>query len=156
MVRRGNLFDESKIIKKDSNIKQEETITTGSPIVLNNKQEELPNPIKNEQPKEAAVIKNDFPVFSVEQNKYTGKVESRNIPKEYNIKINIPKDQLQLINVNNNRYINELVLELAILDSLLKAPNDNYDFYKSKFDYLSLELEFANKKKDTIKKLLEG
>lgn len=170
MVRRGNLFDESKIIKK-TDIGQHETIYSEQPVVqqkpisINNIIQESNlteecSDVKeqNIEPiiEQCTIIKNDFPIFNLEQNKYTGKVESNNIPKECKIKIDIPRDQLQLINVNNNKYINEIILELAILDSLLlNKIDENYEFYKNKYEYLSKELIFLNEKKVIISRLLK-
>lgn len=172
MVRRGNLFDESKIIKKNDidhnetvRIEQpEQPVTQEKPISINNiVQESKPTESRTEVKEQndevviqQSIIKNDFPVFNVQQNKYTGKIESNNIPKKCNIKIDIPRDQLQLINVNNNKYINEINLELAILDSLLlNKIDDNFEFYKNKYEYLSKELIFLNEKKYVISKLLK-
>ena len=172
MVRRGNLFDESKIIKKNDidhnetvRIEQpEQPVTQEKPISINNiVQESKPTESRTEVKEQndevviqQPIIKNDFPVFNVQQNKYTGKIESNNIPKKCNIKIDIPRDQLQLINVNNNKYINEINLELAILDSLLlNKIDDNFEFYKNKYEYLSKELIFLNEKKYVISKLLK-
>lgn len=163
MVRRGNLFDESKIIKKDSQPLNNETnqeVKLQSQILPIN---QIINNIEQQVNNEEYVVKNvikdnvtneNFPIFTVERNKYTGKVENiSSVPKECNIKIDIPKDQLRIIELNNNKYINELQLDLIVLDFLLRTENKNYEFYKNKFDYLSLEMTFANKKKDIIKNM---
>ena len=168
MVRRGNLFDESKIIKKNdiehTSVQPEQPVIQSQSISINNtvpesKPTEQRSSINEPDINDANVIiqpvKNDFPVFNLEQNRYTGKIESNNIPKECNVKIDIPRDQLQLINVNNNKYINEIRLELAILDSLLlNKLDDNFEFYKNKHEYLSRELIFLTEKKSLISKLL--
>lgn len=157
MVRRGSLFDESKIIKKDQipvETQEQQLEKMKSPTIVLNESE--PTKQINENKLQEKIAKNDFPVFVVEQNKHTKTIETINIPKQLDVKVDIPKDQLQLININNNKCINELNLDLAILDSLLKVQCDKYDFYKNRFDYILLELSFLEKKKDIIKKLLEG
>ena len=170
MVRRGNLFDESKIIKKNDIehklVQPEQPVIQTQSISINNTVPESKHTEQRSNIKEPDInentnviiqpVKNDFPVFNLEQNRYTGKIESNNIPKECNVKIDIPRDQLQLINVNNNKYINEIRLELAILDSLLlNKLDDNFEFYKNKYEYLSRELIFLTEKKSLISKLLK-
>lgn len=174
MVRRGNLFDESKIIKKEDiisneTIKSEQPSVEQVPVSINNtigniKSNERRTTVKQpvietieQNVNKETIIKNSFPVFNLEQNKRTGKIENSSISRECNVKVDIPRDQLRLIKVNNDKYINEMKLEIAILDSLLLSRTDeNYEFYKNKYEYLSKELIFLNKKKSILNKLLEG
>lgn len=173
---RYNGIDESKIIKKNSTkqtVEEKVESINREPIKVNTiiKEENIVNPINqmhetitktNEtinnviEQEETLSYKSDnaFPVFRYEQNLQTGKAEVQNIPTKNDIDLKIPKDQLKIIQINNDKYILEIKLELEVLKSLLKQQDSNYSFYKDKYEYLSKELVFLERKQLVIKKML--
>lgn len=176
---RYNGIDESKIIKKNSTkqkiedkvesinretIKVNTTIKEENIINLANQTNEIitssiktKETINNTIEQEETLSyksNNVFPVFKYEQNLQTGKVEVRNVPTKTNINLKIPKDQLKIIQINNDKYILEIKLELEVLKSLLNQQDSNHNFYKDKYEYLSKELIFLERKQLIINKML--
>lgn len=143
---RPDLFDESKIIKKDQQLVKEplKTEEVQKPIEIINipiKQNDVE--IKTKQP----------PVFVFERNKDTKQIETVNGKSNSvntNIGLTIPNDQLQMFYYNTTKAINEIKLDIDILKSM-----NNDVFYIDKYTYLLKELKFLEIKKQTLEKLIK-
>lgn len=155
----GNI-DESKIIKKGS---EKATPINKDNIEENLIDEQIIKTVQKQKPlqeiEEVVSIEtkqNNFPVFIYEQNLHTKKVEVKNTLVKEEIKLDIPLDKLQIINVNNEKNILEVKLDLEVLKTFLVKSNPNFKFYKDKYDYLLNELSFLEKKDSVIKNALRN
>lgn len=149
----NNLFDESKIIKKEDRQNKSSEVTT--------KPEEAYMPDFNAPPlsinqKTIESVIEKKPVFVYEKNSHTKQVQTNNTVQIETINIDIPLDQVKLIYVNTKKYINELELEIQILESLLKNKDEQFVFYKSKLEYNKNEYVFCKNKESILEKIIRG
>lgn len=152
----GNI-DESKIIKKGSEKATPINETNINEDLIDEQIIEPMQPIpKIEETVSIETRQNDFPVFMYEQNLHTKKVEVKNTLVKENIKLDIPFDKLQIININNEKNILELKLDLEVLKTFLVKSNPDFKFFKDKYDYLLKELSFLEKKDNIIKNALKN
>ena len=152
-----NSLDESKIIKKETKI-EENKIFNNIPETITN--EEITNSSINIEKNliEQNNIQNDNikPVFVYEKNKYTNEINTTNsISHVFNFNLNIPKDQLKLMYSNTVKYMNELLLDINILQSLLINNDNMFEFYNEKLNFVSKEYEFIVNKKNILEKLIK-
>lgn len=165
---RRDIFNESKIIKKDE-LKE----NTNNPIPQNNNtfnNDELsikinnqnkPEPENNSGSKLTNNNKNNIininkdPLFVYQRNKYTKQIDDISTPQNVGIYTNITNDRLKVMLGNTINYLNELEIDINILEALLSNSNDMFEFYKQKIEYYEKEYIYNKNKKNILERMLK-
>jgi len=138
---RLDMFDESKIIKKDSK-KEPEPDNIVQRVVT----EPINMPSKEIKEKKT-------PVFVFQHNKLTNKVEEVKNKKSLLIDSNttVPNDQLQMFYYNTMKAINEIKFDINLLEPICYTDV----FFLEKRNCLLNELKFLEIKKQALENLLK-
>lgn len=182
---RKDIFDESKIIKKDNNtgnnqnmpienvkINENSIIDKSTPEVENN----IPDIQKTSQDKYIENIKfniekqrntsniynistnvDNSPLFVFNRNKYTKEINSYSMKNDSYINLDVPKENIKIKLANTINYIYDLKIDIEILNFMLSNNYDNsmFDFYSEKLDNYIKEYNYCLIKKDILEKIIK-
>ena len=152
---RRDLFDESKIIKKNDVIQIPQQIedlsNIRSSITINHINNKLANQSENELNN---VTISKQPVFIFAKDKNTNKIITTNDVKSKSINVKIPHDQLTIIFNNTKKYKNELLLEIELLKNFKNEDTNMINYCNNKISIYKDELKYVDYKINILSNIL--